>query len=82
MLNNPNKEYTTAFKTRVRIEMNKVLLMHGKLDLGMPGWLSGLAPPLAQGVIPGSKIKSHIRILAGSLLLPQAVSLPLSFALS
>lgn len=31
--NNPNQECTTAFISRVRKEMNKVLLMHGKFDL-------------------------------------------------
>ena len=34
--------------------------------------------PLAQGVILGSGIESCISLLAGSLLLPQPVSLPLS----
>ena len=38
--------------------------------------------PLAQGVIPGSGIKSHIRLLAGSLLLPQPTSLPLCLIMS
>ena len=32
--------------------------------------------PLAPGVIPGSRIESHIQILSGSLLLPLFVSLP------
>ena len=33
--------------------------------------------PLAQGVIPGSRIQSHIGLSRGSLLLPLARSLPL-----
>ena len=37
--------------------------------------------PLAQGMIPGSRIESHIGLLAGSLLLPRPVSLPLSVSL-
>ena len=53
------------------------------LEAGQPGWLSGLAPPSAQGLIletPG--IKSHVGLLAWSLLLPLPVSLPLSVCLS
>ena len=38
--------------------------------------------PLAQGMIPGSGIKSHIGPLAGSLLLLLPVSLPLSMCVS
>ena len=38
--------------------------------------------PLAQGVIPGSRIESHIGFPAWSLLLPLPVSLPLSLSLS
>ena len=38
--------------------------------------------PSAQGVIPGSGIESHIRLLAGGLLLPLPVSLALSLYLS
>ena len=38
--------------------------------------------PLAQGVILRSRIESHIGLLAGSLLLPLAVSLPLCVCVS
>ena len=38
--------------------------------------------PLAQGVIPGPRIESHIGLPAWSLLLPLPVSLPLSVFLS
>ena len=38
--------------------------------------------PLAQGVILGSVIESHITLVVGSLLLPLPVSLPLSLCLS
>ena len=47
----------------------------------MVGCLGGSAferLPLAQGVILGSGIKSCIGLLAGSLLLPLPMSLPLS----
>ena len=37
--------------------------------------------PLAQGMIPGSRIESHIRLLAWSLLLPLPVSASLSLSL-
>ena len=37
--------------------------------------------PSAQGVIPGSEIESHIGLLAGSLLLPLPMSLPLCVSL-
>ena len=37
---------------------------------------------LAQGLIPESGIGSHIRLPAGSLLLPQPMSLPFSPAVS
>ena len=36
--------------------------------------------PLAQGVTPGSWIKTLIGLLAGNLLLPLPVSLPLSLS--
>ena len=36
--------------------------------------------PLAQGMIPGSGIESHIGLPAGSLLLPLPMSLPLSIS--
>ncbi|CAK7320259.1 hypothetical protein VULLAG_LOCUS22521 [Vulpes lagopus] len=38
--------------------------------------------PLAQSVIPGPGIESHIRLPAGSLLLPLPMSLPLSVCVS
>ena len=49
---------------------------------GQPGWLSGLVPPSAQGVILETGIESHVRLPAWSLLLPLPVSLPLSLYLS
>ena len=48
--------------------------------LGQPWWLSGLAPPSAQGVILETRIESHIGLPAWSLLLPLPVSLPLSLS--
>ena len=53
-----------------------------KFTLGQPRWLSGLAPPAAQGVTLETRIESHIRLLAWSLLLPLPVSLPLSLCVS
>uniref|UniRef100_A0A8I3N9E9 Histidine triad nucleotide binding protein 1 n=1 Tax=Canis lupus familiaris TaxID=9615 RepID=A0A8I3N9E9_CANLF len=50
-------------------------------ETGQPGWLSGLTPPLVQGVILETGIKSHIWLPAWSLLLPLPVSLPLSLSL-
>ena len=44
---------------------------------GQPGWLSGLAPPLAQGMILETGIKSYMGLPAWSLLLSLPVSLPL-----
>ena len=38
-------------------------------DEGRPGGSAVGRLPLAQGLIPGSRIKSHIGLLAGSLLL-------------
>ena len=37
---------------------------------GQPWWLSGLAPPSAQGMILETKDQSHIKLPAWSLLLP------------
>ena len=51
-------------------------------NLRTPGWLSCGDLPSARGVIPGSGIKFHIVLLAGSLLLLLPVSLPLSLSLS
>ena len=49
---------------------------------GIPGWLSRLAPPSAQGMVLETWDQSHIRLSAGSLLLPLPVSLLLSLCLS
>ena len=49
-------------------------------NVQFPGCLGGSAVeslPLAQGMILGSEIESHIGLLAGSLLLPLSVSLSL-----
>ena len=53
-----------------------------KGSVGQPGWLSGLVPPSAQGLILETGIESHIRLPAWSLLLPLPVSLPLSVSLT
>ena len=37
---------------------------------GQPGWLSGLALPSAQGMMPGPGIESHVGLPAWSLPLP------------
>ena len=51
--------------------------------LEMLGWLSGwLCIPLAQGLIPRSRIESHIGLPVVNLLLPLPMSLPLSLCLS
>ena len=47
---------------------------------GQPGWLSSLAPPLAQGLI--LETQDGVWLPAWSLLLPLPVSLPLSLCLS
>ena len=52
-----------------------------KIILNLWGHMGGSVVerlPLAQVVISGSGIKSHIRLLAGSLLLTLPMSLPLS----
>ena len=51
---------------------------------GQPGWLSGLAPPSAQGLILETRdqIESHVGLPAWSLLLPLPLSLPLFLSLS
>ena len=46
-----------------------------------PEWLPVEGPPLAQGVILGLGIESHISLPMGSLLLPLPVSLPFSLSL-
>ena len=42
-----------------------------EITIGQPGWLSGLAPPSAQGMI----LESHVGLPAWSLLLPLPLSL-------
>ena len=49
---------------------------------GSPGGSEVECLPLAQGVIPGLVIESHIRLPAWSLLLPLPMSLSLSLSLS
>ena len=54
---------------------------NGSQNLNKEGHLGGSAVehlPSAQGVIPGARIESHIRLPTGSLLLPLPMSLPLS----
>ena len=48
--------------------------------IGTPGGSAVGQLPLAQVVIPGSGIESHIRLPMGSLLLPLPVFLPLSLS--
>ena len=50
-----------------------------KFDVGQPGWLSGLVPPLAQG-LPGDPGSHPMLGSAWSLLLPLPVSLSLSIS--
>ena len=63
------------------MKLNPSLLnrLHKKERLGG----SAVEPlPLAQGMILGSGIESHIGLLPGSLLLPMSVSPPLSLCVS
>ena len=58
-------------------------LMTLRLRVECSGRLGGSAVehlPSAQGAIPRSQIQSHSKLLAGSLLLPLPVSLPLSLS--
>ena len=50
-------------------------------DLGCLGGSVVGCLALAQGMIPGSGTEFHIRLFAGSLLLPLPMSLPLSVSL-
>ena len=43
--------------------------------LGIPGWLSGLAPPSAQGMILAARDRVHVGLPVWSLLLPLSLSL-------
>ena len=53
------------------------------LELGIPGWLSGLAPAFGPGRGSWSpRIESRVGLLAWSLLLPLPVALPLSLSMS
>ena len=56
------------------------LNLNQNIKKGMPGWLSNEHLPLAQGEIQETGIESHIGLLAGSLLLPQPMSLFLSLS--
>ena len=54
-----------------------------KLRIGEPGWLRGLAPPSARGLILETRDRIPCQAPgAWSLLLPLPVSLPLSLSLS
>ena len=59
---------------------NKSLLQN--VECGQPEWLSGLAPPSAQGVTLGSRIEFHIGLPIRNLLLCLPESPPLSLSLS
>ena len=64
-------------KTSIQVDYYYLFIILGD------AWVSAIENlPSAQGVIPESGIKSHIGLLAGSLLLPLLVSLPLSLCLS
>ena len=66
---------TTIFRSIAEADFKISLL-----EIPRMGQLSGSVVeclPLANRVIPGSRIKSHIGLLAESLLLPLPVSLPL-----
>ena len=54
------------------------------LDSGSPRWLSGLAPPSAQGVVLEilDRVPRQAPCMEWSLLLPLPVSVPLSLSLS
>ena len=52
------------------------------LNIGKPEWLSGLAPPSAQGMVLETRDQVPHRLPAWSLLLPLPVSLPLSLSIS
>ena len=61
--------------------MGKFIATNGYIKVQKEGHLGGSGVehlPLAQGVIPGSRVESCIGIPAGSLLLPLSMSLPLS----
>ena len=70
------------FISGIKSTGNWVYFQHSNMNLkkllkGQPRWLSGLAPPSAQGVILETQIKSHVGLPAWHLLLPLPVSLPL-----
>ena len=77
--------YTSKIEFPVPCSKLRTLTDGYLFKISVLGCLGGTAAerlPLAQGVIPGSRIKSHVRLLAGSLLLPLPVSLSLSLFLS
>ena len=64
--------------------MESPVVLSGFIKMSMWGCLGSAVVehlPLAQGMIPGSGIESHIRLLVGSLLLPLPVSLSISLSL-
>ena len=65
-----------------KIELSTFLRTGKDIFLGRLGGSAVGCLPLAQGLILGSRIESHIRLPAGSLLLPQPVSLLLSVCIS
>ena len=61
---------------------NRLFFALKYFGLGQPVWYSGLAPPSAQGVTLGSRVRVPIGLPAWSLLLPLPGCLPLSLGLS
>ena len=73
-----------SFIDRCNKCFTNITLPFNPYNTPMWGHLGGSAVehlPSAQGVIPGSRIESHIGLLAWSLLLPWPISLPLSVSL-
>ena len=73
------KKYQTLFLGFT--QYTKYYLIQKRLDVGRPRWLSGLAPPSAQGLILETQDRVPHLAPAWSLLLPLPVSLPLSLPL-
>ena len=69
-----DKGWHGASSYKSQLCLMKTLKKNGKN--GQPGWLSGLVPPSAQGVI--LETWDRVGLPAWSLLLPLPVSLPLS----
>ena len=64
----------------ISVDINLVYLKNGPMFGHLGGSVAGHLP-LAQGMIPGSGIESHIQLPEGGLLLPLPMSLPLRVSL-